>query len=78
MNVISFSERRARANDELALQDMLVRGTPPDVPRGMHLDEDVDQDEHEATARLAGARWLLGIMTGLAIVEGLLLVWGLH
>lgn len=74
----SFRERRARANDELALQDMLVRGTPPDVPRGMHLDEDAAQDEQQVAAKLAGARWLLGIVTGLAIVEGLLLVWGLR
>jgi hypothetical protein len=28
--------------------------------------------------KLAGARWLLGIVSGLAIVEGLLLVWGTH
>jgi cytosine/adenosine deaminase-related metal-dependent hydrolase len=71
----TFRERRAQANNELALQDMLASGTPPDVPRGMHHEEDV---EPTAAARLSGLRWLFGIMTGLAIVEGLLLVWGLR
>jgi hypothetical protein len=61
-----WRERRARVNDEQALEDM-TRGTPRDVPRATHLPIR-HREPHSGETLL-----LVGLLIGSLIVIGVLL-----